>query len=24
TWVEAIKRYRTQGAAGAQLDALVC
>ena len=24
TWVEAIKRYRTQGAAGAQLNALVC
>ena len=24
TWVEAIKRYRTEGAAGARLDALVC
>lgn len=24
TWVEAIKRYRTEGAASAQLDALVC
>jgi len=24
TWVEAIKRYRAEGASGAQLDALVC
>ncbi len=24
TWVEAIKRYRTESARGAQLDALVC